>query len=90
MDCAGLEVGVVAGELVGDGMACLVPVAEAVDEEFLKFAAVSACVWLVVARLDTQNGLPLSLLLRARDARAAYEPPRPSNAVRRSCARSAL
>jgi len=83
-----LGVGLVARELVDDGMAGLVPVAEGVDDALLKFATVP--VWLTEARLDTQNGLLPSLLLRAKDARAAYDPPRPPNAVRRSCARSAL
>ena len=83
-----LGVGLVARELVDDGMAGLVPVAEGVEDALLKFATVP--VWLTEARLDTQNGLLPSLLLRAKDARAAYDPPRPPNAVRRSCARSAL
>ena len=88
LDCAGLEVGLVAKELVDDGVACLVCVGKTVDDELLKFAAVF--VWLTMARSDTQNGLLPSLLLRAKDARAAGDPPRPPNAMRRSCARSAL
>lgn len=80
-----LEVGLVAGELVGDGAACVVPGAETVDDELSNSVAL-----LTKVRLDTQNGLPSSILLRVKDAREAYDPPRLSNVRRRSCTRLAL